>query len=75
MNWNNIKKSKPIAVETGDWDGMRSDEILVRTITGRKYIVHMYIGQIDGGKFINFYESNTGYEVTNVTHWVDIDNP
>jgi hypothetical protein len=48
----------PIAYETGEWDGKRSDEVIAVDDIGRKIIARVYTGIMDGSEFID---------------WVDID--
>lgn len=44
MIWNNIQDKLPIATQTGNWDGFKSDRILVATSKGGIYVVQMYEG-------------------------------
>lgn len=74
MNWEDINKKKPIAVETGNWDGRKSEEILVRDIHGKFYIATMYEGCLDGNLFCDFYDSND-FEIKNITNWCVISFP
>lgn len=48
MIWKDIKKEKPIATESGCWDGLRTERILVYTTGGICHIARMYEGILDG---------------------------
>ena len=74
MNWKIFSKEKPIATESGCWDGLRSSEILVGTMNGRLHIVRMYQGIIDGNEFCDFYDNND-FSIDNVIYWTEIDSP
>jgi hypothetical protein len=74
MIWYEIKKKKPIATESGCWDGLRSSEILVCTRLQKYHVAVMYEGILDGAEFCQFYDVND-YEIGNVTHWTGIDSP
>ena len=72
MNWTKLKDQYPIAVESGCWDGLRSSELLVKTIGGKHHVATMYKGVIDGCEFCNFYDQND-FEINHVEYWVEID--
>jgi len=73
MNWNDIKKTMPVAYQSGDWDGLKSDKVLVCTIRRKYYVVEMYHGILDGEEFCDFYDGDV--EVKNVAFWAEIDAP
>lgn len=68
MIWRDINNSKPIAFESGNWDGLRSEKIIVKDVFDEFYIATMYLVLAD----ITFYDKNE-YEIENVTHWANID--
>ena len=74
MIWKDIKKEKPIATESGCWDGLRTERILVCTTGGIYHIARMYEGILDGSKFCDFY-TEMDYELPNVAFWTEIDAP
>ena len=74
MIWKEIKKEKPIAYKSGDWDGLKSDKILVATMSDKYHIVEMYEGIMDGSEFCDFYDDRD-FEVKNVLYWIEIDSP
>jgi hypothetical protein len=74
MNWNNVKNKKPIAAESGDWDGLRSDKVLVCDKYGTYHIAVMYEGFLDGSDFCDFFD-NHDFEVKDVVFWLEIKAP
>ncbi len=74
MIWYDINKRKPIATETGCWDGKKSDNVLVCTM-GRKYhVAVMYHVIMDGHESFDFYDVSD-YDIQNVSYWTEIDAP
>lgn len=69
--WKDIEKEKPIATETGDWDGRKSGRILVIGESNIPEIGTMYEGIMDGNKFCDFYDDND-YEIKGVRLWTEI---
>lgn len=43
MEWIKLSDKKPTAYQSGTWDGLKSDEILVLTTTGRMYEGEVFI--------------------------------
>ncbi len=74
MIWHNIQENPPVATKTGNWDGFKSDKILVATQNGGIYVAEMYEGVQDGQKFRDFFDPDE-FEITNVIKWTEIDNP
>lgn len=75
MLWNKISKdNKPMATESGPWDGLRTDRLLVCTRGGNYFVVRMYEGVLDGSEFCDFYDEQNN-QIDNVTAWIDIDHP
>lgn len=75
MVWNKMSsENKPMATESGCWDGLRTDRLLVCTRFGHFHVVRMYEGVLDGREFCDFHEED-GTQIDNVTAWVDIDTP
>ena len=72
MSWISISKQKPIALEKGDWDGLRSSRLLVATYHRTYHVVRMYEGILDDNKFCNFYDAND-FEISNIKFWLEID--
>lgn len=74
MIWYKIENRKPIATESGCWDGLKSSKILVATRSMTIHIVEMYEGILDGSEFCNFYDDRD-FEIENVILWAEIDSP
>ena len=74
MVWYKIEVKPPIATETGDWDGKKSDKILVATRNKKMHIAEMYEGTMDGSHFRNFYDDRD-FEIENVILWAELDVP
>jgi hypothetical protein len=68
QKWISVEDELPRAWETGDWDGRKSDTVLVKTKKGNIHIADLFHGIIDGSEFADFYSDND-YQLTDVTHW------
>jgi hypothetical protein len=72
MLWIDIKNKKPLAYISGDWEGLKSDKVLVLTM-GRKYhVAEMYHIIMDGSESFGFYDDRD-FEINNVAFWTEID--
>ena len=71
--WNNIEKKQPLAYKSGDWDGKKSDKVLVYTLDKKYYVVEMYEGILDGNKFQEFYDGKDSI-ISNVALWSELDD-
>lgn len=69
--WVDIDKEKPLAYETGEWDGKRTDFLLITTNSGDVAIARGYIGFMDGSIFCDFYDKHD-YEKANVKYWAEL---
>lgn len=68
-NWNKTQfGNHPTALETGEWDGKRSDWVLVVDETGLPRVGRVYSGRMDGSEFNDYYDTHD-YELKGVTHW------
>ena len=74
MIWNDVTKKKPLAYQSGGWDGLKSDKVLVCTRSGKYHIAEMYSGAMDGHEFNDFYDDRD-FEIENVAFWTEIDRP
>jgi len=74
MVWYKIENKKPIATESGDWDGLKSDKILVATRNRKIHIAEMYQGTLDGSEFCEFYDDRD-FQIENVVFWTELDSP
>ena len=72
LNWIELKLQKPTATETGEWDGKKTDFLLVKTISGKVTIAQAYIGFLDGHYFCDWYREND-YELNDeVLEWMPL---
>jgi len=72
MNWIYTKDRLPRVWVRGNWDGLKSDEILVEDRNGKRYIATLYSGFIDGDDFNDWYNNND-YEITeDIVRWIEI---
>lgn len=69
MNWKKIELETPIAVKSGDWDGLKSDALLLATQDKKIHVGIMYEGFMDGSHFRAFYDEISDYEIKNVVYW------
>lgn len=71
MEWKYVDKELPICYETGDWDGKRSDEVLVQDRHGNNYLAVLYSGIIDGNDFSEWQNQN-GMDIYHIVRWCNI---
>ncbi len=62
-----LEFEKPICVNSGGWDGLRSDLLLLQTMSGNYHIGYMYKDH----NGIWFYDQND-FEVDYVKYWTEI---
>lgn len=70
--WRNTEFSKPLAYQTGHWDGKKSDTILIQDVHGNIYTGTYYEGFIDGSSFSDFYDDKDN-EINDVVKYMEID--
>jgi len=75
MHWNDIKEDEPLCWKTGNWDGRKSDPLLIRDSDHSFYVAECYTGTMDGSSFLDFYTLD-GMEIVNVVSWslIEADN-
>lgn len=66
--WNKVEDKTPIAFETGDWDGKRSDIVIAKDSCGVVYIARVYEGIIDGRKYCDFADLDD-FLIDEITEW------
>lgn len=70
--WYSVGGEPPYCYETGDWDGKRSDFILIKDGEGEVNVGVAYSGFVDGVHFINFYD-RSGLEIEgHIVSWQTI---
>jgi hypothetical protein len=70
--WKNVEREKPLAYQTGHWDGKKSDTILIQDIQGNIFAGTYYEGFIDGNNFYDFYDDKDN-EILDVAKFMEID--
>lgn len=74
MIWHKLSEKKPIAFISGNFDGLKSEKVLVCTRSGRYYVAEMCEGILDGSKFCDFYDDRD-FLIDYVLYWTEIDSP
>ena len=69
--WKLLAEEKPICTSSGEWDGLKSEQILLSDDKGFHFVGTCYQGTLDGNEFCSFYDEND-YEVENVKYWANI---
>ena len=72
MTWKRLKSETPTTTEVGEWDGSRSEVLIVRTKEGEVHSARCYKGILDGHEFCDFYTTEHEYEIKNVEAWIYI---
>ena len=72
--WQCPKKDKPLCYQTGNWDGKRSDQILVELKDGKYVVATCYEGTMDGSSFFDWYHGVDEWELKeeDVRRWMKI---
>lgn len=68
QRWIPIEEELPICFESGEWDGKRSEFVLVKHSNSNWRKGRIYSGILDGHKYNDWYDEND-YELGNITHW------
>ena len=68
LRWIPIEEKYPICYESGEWDGLRSEEIIFKCKNGDKYIGRLYSGFLDGSEYNDFTDISS-FIIPNVTEW------
>ena len=71
IEFKKVKDQEPYCWESGDWDGRKSDPLLVYTSDKEYHVATAYSGTMGGSKFLQFYD-NWDYEIEDVTHWAEL---
>ena len=72
QRWISVEDELPIWYESGDWDGLRSDFVLVKNKNGAWRKGRLYSGIMDGNKYSDWYDEYD-FELDNITHWRPIE--
>lgn len=72
MEWINPEIKKPLVYKSGNWDGLCSDKVLIKTEDGEKQVADLNEGVLDGWEFSEWYDYK-GFEVgKKVIGWMEI---
>lgn len=71
ISWTDITKEQPLCYEDGEWDGRRSDPVVVKDKDNNFYIVTRYHGILDGSVFSNYYTEDN-IEITGIVGWMEL---
>lgn len=71
MEWIYTKERNPICTEKGNWDGLRSDKVIVQDSKGETFIAVLYSGFIDGSDFNDWYDVDD-FEISDIVRWTSI---
>lgn len=70
-DWIKVEERLPFCYERGNWDGLRSHQVLCKDKDGTCYIGLVYEGILDGSKFADWYDSK-GWELKNIVEWKEL---
>lgn len=62
--WIDLSKTYPLAYLSGDWDGLKSEPVLIKTKSKKIHLVVLYQGVIDGEAYSVFYDLNYDHQIT-----------
>lgn len=71
QDWKDVETEMPITYETGDWDGKRSDEVVVEDNNGKKHVARLYEGFMDGSAFSEWFE-NDDWAINEPVRWLSL---
>ena len=72
MEWKYTQNETPIATESGDWDGNRSELVVAEDNFGFKYLARIYEGFMDGENFLNWVDDDDIMIDSEIIRWVSI---
>jgi len=64
----------PIACESGDWDGKRSEEVVAVDEYGVKHIARVYAGAMGGNDLVDWVDQNDDMIDARIVKWIYIPN-
>jgi hypothetical protein len=69
--WVSAEEKTPICSEVGNWDGKRSEIVMVKTVEGEIITARLYSGFLDGKNFNEWAETRYSY-IIHVFEWKPI---
>jgi len=73
QRWVPVKEEYPIAFESGNWDGLRSEFVLVKFIDNNWTKARLYSGFMDGSLFNDWVNENDFDLTEEVVSWRPIE--
>ena len=67
-----VEIEMPLAYETGDWDGKRSDVVIVKTRKDEYFVARLYHGFMDGSEFNDWYSEDDFEVPEEVVAWSEL---
>jgi len=73
MEWISVSKKwrLPIGLESGEWDGLRSDYVLVVNENNDIFQSRSYSGTMDGSEYYEWVDKEDNI-IVGVTHWMEL---
>ena len=68
QRWIPVEEELPLAYISGNWDGLKSDFVIVKFKNGDWTKAVLYSGTMDGSEFNDWY-CEQDYQISNITHW------
>ncbi len=69
--WIKCSDRMPISFISGDYDGLKSEQVITIDKGGNYHIAVVYQGFLDGNEFAYWYNNND-YEINDVVKWREI---
>ena len=70
--WRYTENETPLAYETGNWDGKRSDEVIGVDDIGRTHVLRLYEGFMDGSAFRDWIDNSDYIIDREIVKWFPI---
>ena len=70
--WISVEERPPLCWDIGNWDGRRSDIILVKDKKDKICVAQAYEGHMDGSYFLHFCDTYHDFLLDDITHWQPI---
>ena len=72
--WYNLEDKLPLCYKTGDWDGKKSDSVLIEDRFGKFSVAVCYEGHLDGDYYFDWFDDadGSGIYTPNIKRWTDI---
>ncbi len=71
-DWIEVNERMPITYISGNFDGKNSDQVIVETKDGKRYLAHFNDGFMDGSEFKDWYDDRDYLIDVPVIRWMKI---